>query len=388
MLFIPNQAEDKMITEIVKRAKTEYTLIRLTGTMLKKSIIDASETFRVMLKDTNIVDYYQLRPGIDKLMLTGTMLTTSEKDCLVSIYRPLTKKGDPRFCIYGLKSMLQEDDMVLVTIFNGRLVVIPLVKDLFSTSVLDGYFKYDDSVKEELVAKLHAIIDAGAIESVSPYQSNPKDVGDTLEKALGILPNSDKHADYLGKIEIKSKRTGTKTKDTLFSMIPNWSNSNIGSSPEMILTYGYESRKYEDFMDLFVTVNDKPNNQGLFLEVDESRGVLVQKHQSVDGTIIETCVWNLEDLKKRLYEKHPATIWVEAKEIKIDGKIHFKYQSFEYTSNPIFSSFLLLIAKGAVTYDWRGRVRIDRSGYKDKGHCFRVSPKNRDFIFGETEKLL
>ncbi|WBX81505.1 MvaI/BcnI family restriction endonuclease [Virgibacillus salarius] len=95
----------------------------------------------------------------------------------------------------------------------------------------------------------------------------------------------------------------------------------------------------------------------------------------------------MEDIKKRLYNKHPETVWIIAEEKVIDGKIHFHYKEASYTRAPIFSSFLLLISQGKVTYDWRGRIRNDGTGYKDKGHCFRILPKYRHLLFTELEKI-
>ena len=118
----------------------------------------------------------------------------------------------------------------------------------------------------KLYEQLLLIKNKGRILSVSPYKNSPKDVGDTLERELGILPNSKIVADYKGQIELKAKREGSGTKDSLFSMVPNWEKSYITSSNQMILTYGYPSNKekYEGYYDLYVTVNNRPNNQGLY----------------------------------------------------------------------------------------------------------------------------
>lgn len=388
MQFIPNNNEDLMISKIIKRSGTEFVLIRLTDTMLKKSIVDASRPFRQLLLENSIVNYETLVPGRDKVIVRASMLTLREDEVKVSLYRPKTKKGDPRFCVYGMRSLLRSGDMIFITVYKGKLVIIPLVDRLFSEEILTHYFKIETNpIKDELIELLRILKNKGPVKSVSPEKRNPKDVGDTLEREIGLLPNSNKIADFKGAIELKAKRKGFNTKDTLFSMVPDWKLSSINSSNEMILTYGYPSNKYQGYQDLFVTVNNKPNNQGLYLIVDEEEGYLHQMYQHKSGKITGTCIWNLEELKKRFYSKHPETMWVVAEEIIIDNEIYFIFDSIEYTRAPVFSSFLLLISKGIVTYDWRGRVRLDGSGYKDKGHCFRVLPKNRNLLFGEIESI-
>lgn len=100
-----------------------------------------------------------------------------------------------------------------------------------------------------------------------------------------------------------------------------------------------------------------------------------------------TCAWELDKIKNRLFSKHPETVWIVGREKIINGEIHFIFDKAEYTRSPIFSTFLLLISQDKVTYDWRGRVKVDGTGYKDKGHYFRLNPKNRNMLFGEIETI-
>lgn len=388
MLFIPNTDEINLISRITKYCRKDYILIRFTPTMLKKSIIDASSSIRTLLKNNNLIDYSSITPGIDKIVLNGLVLTNNVSTQQLSFYRPKTKKGDPRFWIYNFKQIIRDNEMIYLTIYNNQICIIPLVKSLFNENLIKKFFENENSDLNECLNLLKNIMHKNIL-SVSPFKSHPKDVGDTLEKCLNIKPNSDKHADFNDKIEIKGKRKGKNSKDTLFSMVPNWSISNIPSSSEMILNYGYPSTKknHLGYIDLFVTVSNEPNNQGLYLYVDEDNEVLIQKHKSKDGIITDLCIWSFDDLKDRLNLKHPETLWVLANETTINDKIYFKYEQVQHTKSPIFNSFLLLISKGIITFDWRGRIKPDGTGYKDKGHCFRLKPKYRDLLFGELEIL-
>ena len=387
MKFIPNEFELTLIQKITKVHLQEYALIRLTGTMLHKSIMDAGQPIRKVFKDGSVLDYATLDKGTANKQVREIILLQDEVNTLnCSFYRPETKNGDPRFWVYGLKSYVKENDLLYITTYNQQIVVIPLTDTAFNQTVINNFFTSETDIsKHELVELVTALNQQGPILSVSPEKSNPKDVGETLERALNIIPNSFKDADFNGLIELKAKRKGVKTNDTLFSMIPDWSVSLISSSPAMIQNFGYESNKYEDFIDLFITVSDKPNNQGLYLKVDEEKNKLSQYFIDPKGNHIETCIWHLDDLEKRLMQKHPATLWVLAEQVLINGKIHYHYNEAFYTQKPLFASFLLLISKGYITYDWRGRIKKDGTGYKDKGHCFRLKPKYRDILFTSSE---
>lgn len=387
MEFIPNQEETKLLSKIINVYNGEYTLIRLTPTMLEKSIIDAGQDFRSLLSDNDILDYYSIIPGEDKLFPDSVFITSEVIPVKLACYRPRTKKGDPRFWIYGLKKIIRNDEMLYITTFNGQVTIIPLVEHYFDIDTISKHLKNNDtSHLDECLALIRSFANQDIL-SVSPTKLNPKDVGDTLERELNINPNVSKLADYKGLIELKAKRHGVRTKDTLFSMVPNWIESNIQSSSEMIFKYGYPSNKYEDYNDLYVTVSNKRNNQGLYLEVDYDKQVVIQYHESATGDVTSTCIWNFSELKSRLFSKHPETLWLIAKSIQKDNSFYFRYESIEHTCSPIFSSFLLLISQGIITYDWRGRVRKDGTGYKDKGHCFRIKPSHRNLLFGTTEQI-
>nr|WGD81980.1 hypothetical protein P5659_05530 [Bacillus subtilis]WGD84008.1 hypothetical protein P5664_01545 [Bacillus subtilis]WGD94659.1 hypothetical protein P5642_16635 [Bacillus subtilis] len=62
MEFTPNTDEEKILGEVNKVVHFEFALVRLTRTMLKKSIIDASAHIRSVLSNYNLVDYASLTP--------------------------------------------------------------------------------------------------------------------------------------------------------------------------------------------------------------------------------------------------------------------------------------------------------------------------------------
>jgi len=78
-----------------------------TPTGLAKSIMDATATFRDFLVDADIHDFSRQEQGQDnKVVVPARMIfANGSKSTKVSLYRPNTKKGDPRVCVYGLKAL-------------------------------------------------------------------------------------------------------------------------------------------------------------------------------------------------------------------------------------------------------------------------------------------
>lgn len=385
--FLPNPQEQALIQTVQKYCRNEFALIRMTETMLKKSIIDASDPIRILLRDGGIIDYSKINQG-EKLTRSVIVLAanqTTERD--TSFYRPKTKSGDPRFWVSRFKDYVSDGELVYFTILDNQLIAIPLIKpDSFET-LMESLFGSIDDGKEHLSALANLLqgIRGQWIPSISPYKSVPRAIGETLETVLGLEINNLASADFKGEIEIKTKKRGGKTSDTLFSKVPDWSISPISSAADMMLKYGYPSTRYPGFIDLYVTVNHRPNNQGLYMEDDPVNEHMLQVHTD-DGTV---CKWKHQILKDTLLAKHPKTIWVTAQQQIINDIWHFQYDidSIQLTERPIFAQFLTLISQGIITYDWRGRVMPDRTKYKDKGHCFRIKPKERQRLFGTMRKL-
>ena len=381
----PTFEELKIISQYKSIIGEEYQLIRVSPTMRQKATIDASGRIRQLLKENNIVDYNTIGKGpANKLVLqVGLFVNFNEIiDKKISFYRPETKDGDPRFWIYGAGKLLTDGELIFITAVNGKLVIVPVKKNDQILNSLSSHFADRDSeiLLEKIKTLCHDKLDDWIV-STSPLKSNPKDVGETFENILGITANSDNKADIEGEIEIKSKREMSKTKLSLFSNVPDWKISPIKSSREMILKFGYDSIVHPGFKDLYVTVSNEPNNQGLFIENDYKREFLVQHHSDFG----ETCYWQHERLQNRLFEKHPNTIWVEAEEKVIGGQICFRYRKdMIFTSRPIFSQFISLIDTSIITFDWRGKVMPDGSKYRDHGHGFRMDKSNRSLLFDEN----
>lgn len=394
-LFLPNELESKLIQTIQKYCRNDFALIRMSPTMLKKSIIDASEDIRIVLRDKNIIDYTQIPQGVKYSNPSVVISSAGIIKGQTSLYRPMTKKGDPRFWVSKFKRVVSSEQLVYFTTDDESNIVAIILDDypLFEEYVVAYFGTNEDEqqVIDDFIQRIREIKDKGWVLSVSPNKLNDKDIGETLERELGIEINNLKTPDFEGQIEVKGKKLRATTKDSLFNMVPSWDSSVLKSLNEIVITYGYPDKKYNGYNSLFVTVSSKPNKQGLYLEVDEVTEHIHQKCM-IDGIISDVCSWRFDEIKERLYNKHPKTMWLVAEDKKINGQVHFKYVKAQFTQRPIFSQFISLVKQGLVTFDWRRRANLGTaeplpSNKMDYGQGFRINPKNRHLLFGETTDI-
>ena len=143
---------------------------------------------------------------IPAIIHTGFKIIKSK----ASLYRPSTKKGDPRIWFYGLTKVADPNDIIGITFYNDSFQVFNLtkldIKELIYSSILNPFQELinainttENEVAFELLAMLRKIANAGPIPSMVDADTS---VGRTLETALGIDINSSKEPDYKG-IELK-----------------------------------------------------------------------------------------------------------------------------------------------------------------------------------------
>lgn len=247
---------------------------------------------------------------------------------------------------------------------------------------------------ENLEIELKKVKNKGWIDSINPKKNSDKDVGLTLERELGILPNSSTKPDFLDEIELKSKRMRSKTLDTLFAKTPDWSLSTKKNGSTIpyeksiyyLLEFGIPSPKYPGYKTLYLTIDSRVNKYGMFLEKDDNKQQLFQHFSRKTffnrKKIEASCIWSYSTLRNSFEKKHNQTVWILADNRKHEGIWQFKYREFEYTQKPKFEEFLKLIKLDGITIDWTHRVREDGTNYNDHGFLFRIKPKFKDILFG------
>ncbi len=375
--------------EILTEKSVEIALIEPTATGLEKSIMDATGSIRNYLRNKSIHDYDSQGQGPEnkiqiKAHLVGKGSITGS---IASLYRPNTKKGDPRLWFKGLGTYANANDILAIIAFQKELYVLNLTSlDLVQLIESESNNPVKELIEEinassrlisdELLDLLHKVASRGAIPA--SLQADTA-VGRTLETLLGIDINSSKKPDYKG-IELKSFRDKRGNRKNLFAQVPDWSLSKFKSSAEILNEFGYQ--RGEDFK-LYCTVSAiVKNSQGLKLKLNTDIGQLIETSEKT--TVGDFVVWGLEMLHNRLLEKHNETFWISADSILIDGKEHFIYKKVEHTQKPIVSQFDILLEQGIITLDHL--IKRTLSGkVVEKGPLFKIKPNALNLLFPPSQ---
>jgi hypothetical protein len=376
--------------KLLTKYSVSLTLIEPTETGLKKSIMDATGPVRSYIKGKGLHDYETQLQGPDyKIIVNGFIYEEFRVEkSNVSLYRPRTKKGDPRIWFSGLTKYVKPNDIVAIICYEGsfhifnfsQLPIEALLESVISSplkELIEEISEKENAIAYELLGKLRKIAEQGLIPSMIDADTS---VGRTLETALGIVINSSKQPDYKG-IELKSFRSSRTNRKNLFAQVPDWDLSKFKSSAEILDNFGYW--RGNDFK-LYCTVSTlNRNSQGLTLRMDTDIKQLIEN--SDKSQIGDFVIWTLENLHKRLLEKHRETFWVQAKSIIQDGKEYFQYSAVEHTKKPIVSQFDLLVDHGVITLDHLIK-RTPIGKVVEKGPIFKIKPNGLDLLFPPSEK--
>ena len=368
-----------------------------TPTGFGKSIMDATAPIRELLRNSCVHDYDQQSQGQNNKEIVDTYIV--RPDSLIqtdtSLYRPETKKGDPRIWIYNLKPYCQPCNLLALIVIERKIYVFNLSDRRIADSLFSKGFCYnileeashkDKLVSEELLNKLHIIHNRGFIPSITPGDPG---VGDTLEHALGIERNNSKAPDYKG-IELKTTRltrnggNRTTTRSTLFTRVPD-----EGMSYRQIVdAYGKvqvprgstEARlqMYETLMCARVNAYD------LILEVDVNNDKLNIMHQE-ERVRKYVSAWYLENLRKALLLKHHETFWVKAQSETRGGIEFFRYDKVLHTKNPNASLLAPLFEANKITVDLAAHYKPDGK-WRDHGVLFKMMPDDLPLLLGEPKE--
>lgn len=375
----------KLLTE----KSVEVTLIEPTGTGLEKSIMDATGSVRSYLKDKNIHDYETQDQGQESKIQVNSYLISSDAlvNSVASLYRPNTKKGDPRIWFKGLGAYAKANDILAIISFESNLYVVN-VTQLDFESLINGIANnplkelvneinsLSREVADELLLLLRKISLQGAVPAMLQADTA---IGRTLETLLGININSSKQPDYKG-IELKAFRDKRGNRKNLFAQVPDWSISKFKSSAEILNEFGYN--RGDDFK-LYCTVSAiVRNSQGLKLKLDTDVRQLIEN--SDKATVGDFVAWGLETLHKRLLEKHNETFWVATDTLMIDNKEHFIYKLVEHTKKPIVSQFDILLEQGIITLDHLIK-RTVVGKVVEKGPLFKIKPNALNLLFPPSQ---
>lgn len=410
MEFKPYSDELEMINKIHKFNNNDYTIVRLTKTMIDKNIIDANALVRNLLKKYGLVDFSKLiNGGSNGIKLDSELLLDEGKQIVKTNFYRAATRGDERFSIGGLRNLVTDrkfyvGDLIYITVNKykekNRITLINVTHNIPNEKFLSQYFGIDiieDSLSR-LIPKLKMIFEAGYHKNIKGIgKIAPKDAGDTFEALLGIKTNNKPTADFEELIELKVKRL--KTLSTLFTLRPRFDGTPVAEyEPKdrsrvsaFTRLYGYETDKHAGYKSLYVTIGseDAPQNtQGLYLFVNEDISRVEIRRSDENNKIEVVAYWSFKDLEKELIRKHPATLWIKAEDRMVGNQAEFRYTNAILTRSPQFMTFLSLIKIGIITYDWRGYTTPSgKYSGKNHGNAWRIKDKQRNLLFGEFEEV-
>ncbi len=381
--------------ELLTSNSIECTFLEPTETALEKAIIDATAPVRRYLFEKSIHDYGTQGQGaqehgvnIKAYLLTEHLVLPSN----ASLYRPQTKKGDPRIWLSGLKDFCKPNDILALIIYNKEIYVLNLTTVPLQEIISKKTGPIWDLIKEvgsaandvanELLLKLRKICAGDPHRSVMDERADTA-IGRTLEHLLGISMNSSRNPDYKG-IELKSARSKKGGRKGLFAKTPNWKISKLKRSAEILEHFGYHAE--DGTFQLFCTTNGKGRNpNGFQLRVNQKEDLLLQS--SLKEGLDDFAVWRIEDLRSALLKKHNETFWIEADCHVENGIEFFKFTKVVHTKKPIISQFDLLLEQGGITLDYT-IWRLPSGGAKDKGYLFKVNSGSFGALFPPSKTYI
>lgn len=356
----------------------DYGLLTITQTGLDKSIMDAVGSLRAYFKQNNYHDYANQNQGTASKVVKPCYLVITDREAQeqkVSLYRPETKKGDPRIWIYGLKNFADAGNDIALILNNNELFVFNISKlDLSQNTIIKQIINSNEEIARELLALLKVLSKKGPIKSVMNGRHDTA-IGRTIEHALGIPMNSSPFPDYKG-IELKSSRLNKFSNRTnLFAQVPDWSISSLKSSGEIVDKYGYERN---GDLKLYCTLKTLTyNSQGLRFELDFENDLLKETHIN-DGEVVR---WLGSTLRNKLLEKHRETFWIKSDSNILNEEEFFTLKSITHTKNPLSNQFLILVEQGMITMDHLIKRKNKIGSAQEKGPLFKIKPEYLNLLF-------
>ncbi len=398
---------EKHNMEYLVNKNIKFTQVQITSTGLKKSIMDATAPMRAYFKENGVHDYELQPKGPEFKVIIPTHILSGFKDITTrtSLYRPVTKDGDPRLWIYGLKETAAADDIFIIIAAEAReLYVINLTGtdiEKFSETSLANPIK-------DLVVNLSFeanVVSQELLTVLMEYRGSWIDtnlnadtaIGRQVETLLGINMNDSPLPDYKG-IELKSFRSRRPSiKKNLFCKVPDWDISRLKSAAEIVDKYGYASLGIKSYRNTLCCKS--PNSQNLRLNMNYPDNLLEIEEDGVIGPdvfkkIDDVAVWRLQTLHQCLLTKHHETFWIEVDTRKGDrGQEQFMFNKIEHTRNPIVSQFDILLEQSMITVDLLlGRPKVDPvTGNPKKGGdavIFKIKKNAAGLLFPETVTYL
>ncbi len=365
-----------------------------TSTGYEKSIMDATAPVRELLLNEGIHDYEKQRQGPENKVIVKSFFVNADglTESAASLYRPITKKGDPRIWFKDLKKYCRPCNLLALVAIKKEIYVLNLSNAVIASSLVNNGFAYDvvkesvfqdKQIAKELLERIQEIHNQGFLKSIT---AGDPGVGDTLENALGISRNNLKTPDYKG-IELKSTRLTrngsqrSETRTTLFTKVPD-----IGYTyREIVEHYGKVQVPRNSTvarLQLYETcLASRANAYGLQLQVDINNDQLNLMY--MEQRLKFVSAWFMHKLKESLLTKHRETFWVKAVSENRDGWEYFRYDQIVHTKRPNASLLAPLLETDKITVDLAAHITDGK--WRDHGVLFKMSPADIGLLFPDPE---
>ena len=203
-------------------------------------------------------------------------------------------------------------------------------------------------------------------------------IGRTFEKELNLERNEFCYPDYKD-IEIKTRRSYSKSPITLFSAVPD--GENLFEVKRLKNQYGYSYKKDKNYKVLyFEAYGDKMTYGGIKfqykLDVDRKKQKIYLCIYDKQNKLIERKVyWSFEYLESKLMTKLQKLAIINAWDNKINCWNYFKYYQIKFYTIKNFDTFICLISEGVIKLNFKVDIYKDINNYGktyDHGCSFRI----------------
>ena len=242
---------------------------------------------------------------------------------------------------------------------------------------------------EELQERFNEISKKGYIKGMYNSLSS---IGRTFENELNLQMNKECMPDYHG-IEIKTRRTYSKSAITLFTSVPD--GKECKETERLKNLYGYPYKRDKKYKALYVDVYGNKMTFGgvkyqYKLDIDKKTEKIYLCVYDRQGRKLERRVyWTYKTLQNKLLTKLSYLAIVNVWTNKKEGWNYFKYYKISFFKLKGFSDFIKLLENGIVKISLKIDIYLDENNYGktyDHGCSFAIYEKDIIKLFDKLEK--
>ena len=241
---------------------------------------------------------------------------------------------------------------------------------------------------EELQEKFNEISKKGYIKGI--YNSSSS-IGRTFENELNLSMNKECVPDYHG-IEIKTRRTYSKSAITLFTATPDGKEHK--EIERLKNTYGYPYKRDKKYKALYVDVYGNKLTYGgvkyqYKLDIDKMEEKVYLCVYNQQGKLLERKVyWTYKILESKLLSKLSYLSIINVWPNKKDGWNYFKYYKISFFKLKGFSQFMKLLENGTIKLSLKIDIYLNENNYGkvyDHGCGFAIQEKDIIKLFDKIK---